>query len=63
MTTQALHSAAVTYANLLVQYHELRKHCETSELQQDKSALKTAYRELCDAQNELNALAETVANL
>jgi hypothetical protein len=62
MTTQALHSAAVTYANLLVQYHEIRKHYAISQLQEDYRAFRTAYSKMCDAANELNALAEAVAS-
>ena len=57
-----LHSAAVTYANLLVQYHEIRLHCETSTLREDKQAMRLAYDQLFYAQNELDKIAQDCAN-
>ena len=61
MMTNKLHAAAVTYANVLVQYHELRLHCETSTLREDKQALRNAYDALNDAENELNNIAKECA--
>lgn len=63
MTTQALHSAAITYANVMLQLHEIQATRGNSELPLDKAAVRAAYDALYDAHNELNALAETIANL
>ena len=57
-----LHSAAVTYANLLVQYHEIRLHCETSTLREDKQAMRLAYDQLCDAGYALDRISLDCAN-
>jgi hypothetical protein len=62
MTTQALHSAAVTYANVMVQLHEIQAACGNSELPADKAACRAAYDALYDAHNELNALADAIAS-
>ena len=56
-----LHTAATTYANVLVQYHEIRLHCETSTLREDKQALRDAYDQLFYAQNELDKIAQECA--
>lgn len=56
-----LHSAAATYSNVLLQYHEIRFHCETSTLREDKQALRDAYDQLFYAQNELDKLAQECA--
>ena len=56
-----LHTAATTYANVLVQYHEIRLHCETSTLREDKQALRDAYDQMCMAQNELDKIAQECA--
>jgi hypothetical protein len=63
MTTQALHSAAITYANVMVQLHEIQAACGNSELPADKAACRAAYNALYDAHYELNKLAEIAANL
>jgi len=57
-----LHTAAATYANVLVQYHEIRLHCETSTLREDKQALRDAINQLYFAQNELDKLAQDCAH-
>jgi len=59
--TNKLHSAAATYANVLVQYHEIRLHCETSTLREDKQALRDAIDQLYFAQNELDKIAQECA--
>jgi len=59
--TNKLHSAAAAYANVLVQYHEIRLHCETSTLREDKQALRAAYDQLYFAQNELDSVAQECA--
>ncbi len=56
-----LHTAATTYANVLVQYHEIRLHCETSTLREDKQALRDAYDQLFYAQNDLDSIAKECA--
>jgi uncharacterized protein YycO len=49
MTTQ-LEILAKNYALVLVQYHIITKNSEAF----DDAERKRVYRELCDAQNELN---------
>jgi hypothetical protein len=56
-----LNTAALAYANVLVQYHELRVHCETSTLREDKQALRDAYDQLYAAQNQLDSVAQECA--
>jgi len=56
-----LHTAAATYANVLVQYHEIRLHCETSTLREDTQALRHAYDQIWQARYELDKIAQECA--
>lgn len=46
---------ALAYAEALVEYHALQKHCLTSELRQDHYALREAIDTMHDAQSALDA--------
>lgn len=50
---EAVKAAALELAAKMVAHWELEAHCNASELQEDKNALRKAYNEMCDAQNNL----------
>lgn len=45
--------AALDLAAKMVAHCEMEAHCKASELQEDKIALRKAYNEMYDAQNNL----------
>ena len=59
---EAVKFAALELATKMVAYHEMKAHCEASELREDKMALRTAYDEMLDAQNNLYFAVESTTN-
>lgn len=50
---EAVKNAALELAAKMVAHYEMKAHCEASTLWEDKSALRDAYNEVVDAQNNL----------
>ena len=60
----AVKTAALELATKMVAYQALKAHCETSTLREDKQALRNAFNDMVDAQNDLyHTVEETTESL